>query len=190
MSSVSLISQKMVDAIQVTISNKVKESLGDIPAEMYQPLIDTALDEYLNGPYLNRHQRVEKYNHERQAYDISFVPRPFPVNHFDNKTPYNVFDDTNTLPGQLKAEIQKQLAPVVVKEVQNLLGFSYMMNDYGTAVSVRGFTSNPQQVNIAGNVSQALEQLISDNAPKLVNALFAKLIEQMLFTGIQNFRST
>ena len=157
------------DRLQARIKTSFVEL---IPEELFNGMLDAAMDEFLNGPRSKRFKSESVYMTKDDARNTTgtagyvTIEKPF----VDDK--YNVYADPNTLPGMIYLELVAQ-AKANVKEVINKdPRFSQQFDP-----------------NSGDYVMPIINQIVGDNAVAFIQALMRNVVGYSVAAAINGIRN-
>ena len=152
---------------------KIKTSFIElIPEELFNGMLDAAMDEFLNGPRSKRFRADSVYmsaDDERNTTGKSgyvTIEKPF----IDDK--YNVYADPNTLPGMIYLE----LVATAKANVKEIIGKDPR------------FTQQ-YDPNAGDYITPIIEQIIGDNAAAFIQALMRNVVGYSIASAVQSIRN-
>ena len=152
---------------------KIKTSFVElIPEELFNGMLDAAMDEFLNGPRSKRFRSesvyITKDDPRNTTGSAGYVTIEKPC--VDEK--YNVYADTNTLPGMVYAQL-------VVMAKDNLK--TMLANDPRFKEE---WDVNAQQI-----VMPIVNQIIGDNALAFMRALMGSVVSAAMMSTVNAIRN-
>ena len=152
---------------------KIKHSFVElIPEELFNGMLDAAMDEFLHGPRSKRFKTTHEYlsaNDERNTTGRSGYCT-FETPYVDDK--YNVYADPNTLPGmiylELVASAKANVKEIISKDPRFVQQYDANSGDYITPI---------------------IEKIIGDNATAFIQALMRNVVGYSIASAIQGIRN-
>ena len=155
------------------LQEKIKTSFVDlIPEELFNGMLDAATDEFLNGPRSKRFKTDHQYLSAEDARNTTgksgYVTFEKPC--VDDK--YNVYSDTNTLPGMVYAEIVAMAKAKVTDLVTNDERFQQHWD-----------------VNTGNTVVPIIDKIVGDNAQAFMRAMMSQVVGWSVSQAINQMRN-
>jgi hypothetical protein len=166
-------SSALQNLLRDRLQEKIKSSFIElIPEQLFNGMLDAATDEFLHGPRSKRFKTETQYlgrdderNTTGQAGYASFE-KPC----IDEK--YNVYADTNTLPGMVYAEI---VAMAKAKVTELVAGDERFQQHW--------------DCNTGNTVVPIIDKIVGDNAQAFMRAMMSQVVGWSVSQAINQMRS-
>jgi hypothetical protein len=166
-------SSALQNLLRDRLQEKIKSSFIElIPEQLFNGMLDAATDEFLNGPRSKRfktdHQYLSADDARNPTGKSGYVSFEKPT--VDEK--YNVYADTNTLPGMVYAEI---VAMAKAKITELVAGDERFQQHW--------------DCNTSNTVVPIIDKIVGDNAQAFMRAMMSQVVGWSVSQAINQMRS-